>query len=172
MASLVYIQKVNSDIVDYIKFADTKAAALLTLAGVVGGGVGSTTTSMLETSAKLKGCTGTVLGFVSACVILAALVVAICCIGALKARTPKANSINSFPDIASMPKSDDYIASLEAQDEPSLSTELARHNWSLSSIAMSKFRCINCAVVSLGVQMLLATVYGVLSVVIAVSASR
>jgi hypothetical protein len=162
-----FASKTNTYVLDYIKFADTKAGAILTFAGLVGGGIASTAPKTLADAKSIE----PVLAWCSIGVLAAALVLAIgvgvYCLRALLPRTPTAASLASFPDIAGMAL-DEYLARVAGLDRTDATAiEYCKHNWTLSKVASAKFKAIGTATRFLRWMLLAGAVYGAIAVVIA-----
>lgn len=162
----------NSNITDYIKFADVKASIFLTVSGLLAGGVGRLSLSLLD---ALKSRDSLWLCLVA--IAIAAFGVAILgtLLMSLKALNPDIqktqDSLYSFPDIASM-SCKDYIKSSEKLDENEIASHFYIHNWTLSCIANNKFKALQCAVCWLRYAVIVALVLGVLFILLSLTAKE
>ncbi len=162
-----FASKTNAYLLDYIKFADVKAGAILTFAGLVGGGIASTAPKTLAASTALAPAIGFSAAAVVALTLVFALGVAICCLRAFSPRTPKAASLASFADIAGM-KLEEYAAGVAALTTgEATAVEYCKHNWTLSHVAQSKFNAISAATAFVNLMVLTGALYGLLAVAIA-----
>lgn len=129
---------------EYIKFADTKAAAALTFAttviGVVGVVIHAALTSAVATSTRIS------LTLAATPAILTYVWIAHLALGALTARAdPASQSLASFPDTATMDE-DALVRSLQSLDQQQMVAHYAKHLRTLGGIAVAKFRAINQAI--------------------------
>ncbi|MBL7555498.1 MAG: hypothetical protein JNM24_06715 [Bdellovibrionaceae bacterium] len=132
----------NQYITDYIKFADTKIAGFIAISSVFNSIVlpilykwlGSHEINWIFYFFWFFLIAGTV-GFVGT--LLFSLM-------ALFPRGNKANSLVSFPDIASMSLSD-YSDRFLKQTDQDIISEYLKHNKVLSDIALKKFKWLRCA---------------------------
>ena len=161
-----FASRTNAYLLDYIKFADAKAGAILTFAGVVGGGIASTAAKTLADARTVAA--GIELGaaVVIGAVLVLAIGVAMFCLRALAPNTPGAASLTSFPDIARMPL-DQYVGSVAGlTTDEAAAREYANHNWTLSRVAQSKFDAIKAATRWLRWMIFAGAAYGFAVVVI------
>lgn len=144
--STEFVEYTNAYIHGYIRFADTKAGAIATLAAAF--------PALSATILKSAGAPGAALGlWVPPAMYLAGAIAAICfcvvlirCLSALRPRGRKAEgSLASFPDIAKL-SSGEYVSQVSRLETLGRVAELAKHNHALSCIAVAKFRNIECAV--------------------------
>lgn len=153
-----FVQGTNAYLLDYIKFGDAKAGAILTLTIAAAGGAASTGPKALE-SAKTVGLGASLFTLaLLAAVLVFALLVVRACVHALRPRVDSAKSLHSFPDIASM-SLDAYVDAVRALPEESISVQYCRHNWTLASVATAKFAEIARATTLLGWMLLFEASY-------------
>jgi len=149
-----YSHETNKYINEYIKFADTKAATLLTFLGV---SLGATFSLLKHTLNKINELTTPNLDIVF--IVILGIVLFLITLFSIKAinsifLTIKPNyektdkSLNSFPDLSEM-KFDDYVKALEELDDSNTAyKEYAKHNIQLSKISMSKYSNLEDAISS------------------------
>ncbi len=171
MNKVEFAKSTNSYITDYIKFADVKASVLLTVSGLLAGGLGKLSLSLFG---LLKGRDNFWCLAVIAIVIM--LWVSVSFLGALwmsfKALKPsfdKADSLHSFPDIAKRSCEDYTQASLGLSSEGMISNFCA-HNWTLSHIANAKFKALQCAIYWLYSSISAAFALGILYILLYLTA--
>ncbi|MFT3925523.1 MAG: hypothetical protein QM778_23490 [Myxococcales bacterium] len=129
---------------DYIKFADTKAAAVLafatTVVGVIVAAANAALTTSIGTSYKV------LLTAAATPAILSFVWIAHLALVALTARATLASkSLASFPDTALMSE-EALMRDLQGLGESEIVGHYAKHTHTLSSIAVAKFRSINEAI--------------------------
>ncbi len=135
----------NAYLLDYIKFGDTKAGAILALAGVIGGGIASLAPKTLTDALKLSHWLAIGVALTLAAALGFAITIAVYCARALAPQTPVAASLHSFPDVARMTL-EQYASGVDKLTEESATREYVNHNWTLSRIASMKFDAIATAI--------------------------
>jgi len=163
MNKVEFAKSTNSYITDYIKFADVKASVLLTVSGLLAGGLGKLSLSLFG---LLKGRDNFWCLAVIAIVIM--LWVSVSFLGALW-MFDKADSLHSFPDIAKRSCEDYTQASLGLSSEEMVSNFCA-HNWTLSHIANAKFKALQCAIYWLYSSIIAAFALGILYILLYLTA--
>ncbi len=140
-AAVDFAAKTNAYVTDYIKFGDAKSGAILSFATLVAGAVASSAPGSLRLLRAFSPLALAVGALAVLGVLAFSLAVAMACIQALAPRTPKASSLHSFPDIATM-KPGDYESRLRAIDHGGVTREYANHTQTLSAVAVQKFDSI------------------------------
>jgi len=162
-----YAKDVNSYVSDYIRFADVKVGVVLTLSlAMVGVIVKAAPTISVAAAHTLVG-QATFLALAWATAATAALTLIFCAL-ALKPRTQKILSLNSFPDIAAIDEIQ-YIAKLRALDEEQIVAHIASHTWSLSKIAVQKYRYVGFATWALLVLVLVGFAAAIVQALVGLS---
>jgi hypothetical protein len=158
-----FAKGVREYLLDYIKFADAKAGAILTFLGILGAAVGTLAEKTAEGLAKIQIGTWQVFALATLGGFLVGTVGTLAC--ALRALKPRASSkpedgrsLASFPHIATM-EVNDYVVAVAALNEDGIADQLARHTWILSRIAGTKYSSIAHAVVFLWVATLSAVAF-------------
>jgi hypothetical protein len=139
-----FAKSVREYLLDYIKFADAKATAVLTIVAGLGSVVGFSADKFLD-SVIDSTVTAAVATLLIGILVLSALLSAYYCIRALSPSTPsKHGALCSFPDIAAM-NHDDYVSRIAGLSPDMVAVDLASHTHTLSTIAGSKFSAIRVA---------------------------
>ena len=147
MNKVEFAKSTNSYITDYIKFADVKASVLLTVSGLLAGGLGKLSLGIFELLKNRDNCWCLVIA------IIIILSVGICLFGtlwmSLKALKPDTKrgepSLHSFPDIAERYKNNYTLSFMELSCDEIVS-HFCSHNLTLSRIANAKYNDIRYAV--------------------------
>ncbi|MEJ7598496.1 MAG: Pycsar system effector family protein [Kofleriaceae bacterium] len=153
-AQTKYAKEVNSYINEYIRFADVKAGAGLTITIAVAGALGKAVPALLAATNNTSG-----KAFMTGLLLIAGAATAMSIIFATLALIPRVAcaqpSLNSFPDIANYEpgKYADEVAELT---ERGIARNLSFHNVTLANVAMKKFKSITTAVRSLLVLLVAA----------------
>lgn len=143
MDKIKFVASTNSYITDYIKFADLKAGALLTLSSLIAAGLGKFSDSLFDVLKGRDSCwywfTVIVIIFVG----VSLLVTLWRTLSALHPNLKKAkDSLHSFPDIAAR-SCEDYTQSAKKLDSgEKIVSHFCAHNWTLSRIANAKFQAL------------------------------
>lgn len=137
MEKLIAAKNVNSYITDYIKLADTKIGAYITISTAISAALIPTIQKLLLT--PNLGYYLTVLIILYSISVLAFIATLICSLNALSPKTTPAKSLVSFPDINKLTQ-DEYLNSYAALTETDLINEYLKHNKTLSEIAINKFK--------------------------------
>ena len=146
--------QVNNYVTDYIKYADAKAVACITLVSMATGVLVATSGSII---AGAKGIGGIL--YVLALLALCSLMVSTICtlwfaLNALRPRVKSPNkSLHSFPDIAEV-KLDNLKSEMDKLSPTEIRNEVIKHNLSLSLIAKEKFESIDRSMLWFRVSML------------------
>lgn len=167
-----YCQKTNAYMVDFIKFGDAKAGSILTLAGLIGGGVASKAEPIFTSAYKLCPIAGVFVGLNVLVILFFMIKVAIASLDALKPRVPvtEGQSLNSFPDIAKMNEKD-FRDAVNAMSDTKIADNYATHNWTLSKLTLDKFTDIGNAVVNLKYVIFSATAFLLCSIAVKIASS-
>lgn len=147
MKIIEYTNEINKYITDYIKFADAKAATLLTFLGVSLGALFSLVKYTLAKSNEANMLNyKMVIFFVFGVVLAFTLLFAVCTIlDIFKTIKPDSStstsSLNSFPYIASIDSAEKYLEEVKTIDEAGdkISTEYTKHNWEISKVCQDKY---------------------------------
>lgn len=157
MAQIEFAKYVRDYLLDYIKFADTKAAALLTIVAALGSVVGFSAERFFEWAAKSQGVVAASALLLIAVFVLSAAMAGYHCLTALNpAVQPEHGALCSFPDVAKMQHSD-YVQQIAAIDNDRVVHDIASHTHTLSKIASAKFSAIRSATQWLGLLLLTVT---------------
>lgn len=143
-----FVASTNSYITDYIKFADVKAGALLTLSSLLAAGIGRLSFSLFDALKGRDSCWCWVVTIVVTIWFGVSLLGTLwMSLRALSPNLQKAKgSLRSFPDIAGR-SCERYIqSSLELNSEEQIVSHFCAHNWMLSRIADAKFKALQYAV--------------------------
>ena len=142
-----FVASTNSYITDYIKFADVKAGALLTLSSLLAAGIGRLSFGLFDSLEGRDSCWCWAITVVTIWVGVSLLGTLWMSLRALSPNLQKAkDSLRSFPDIAGC-KCEDYTqSSLKLNSEEEIVSHFCAHNWTLSRIADAKFKALQCAV--------------------------
>jgi hypothetical protein len=159
-----FAEKTNTYLTEYIKFADAKAAAILTVLGIVGGVTAAAAKPILLASRQASVVAQIAAIGTAGAVLLAATLATWHCLGALSPRTDSAaKSLHSFPDIA-LEDPDAYSAKIISAEREELVRAFCLHNVTLSRIARSKYAAISsatrCMTVAVIAAYVLAGIYG------------
>jgi len=143
-AQAKYAKEVNAYTNDYIRFADVKAGAVLTLTVAVAGALGNAIHSIVAAANNHSA----VKGVLAVSCVLAAFATAVSIVFSTFCLIPRVTSLpslNSFPDIANL-EPDAYAAKVAALTETEIANNLSIHNVTLARIALKKFDAITIAV--------------------------
>ena len=149
---LNYASDTNKYISDYIKFADTKAATLLTFLGLTLGGLFSLINYTLSKAAEchlanFKILIFFILGLPLAVALIFSLLTILSIFKTLQPNTNRrTDSLNSFPYISQFSSSSEYLDALANLAEADISVEYSKHNWELSHICMDKYSTLKMAI--------------------------
>lgn len=165
MDKVEFAANTNSYITDYIKFADVKAGVLLTVSGLLTGGLGKLSLSLFDLLKSQDNCWYSVIAIVTMlCVGLGLFGTLWMSFKTLNPSLSEAeNSLHSFPDIAERSCEDYTRSSLELSYDEIVS-HFCTHNWTLSYIANTKFKSLQCAISWLRLAIIAAFIWGVLYV--------
>jgi hypothetical protein len=144
-AAIGFAASTNAYLLDYIKFGDAKAGAILTLAGVIGGGIASLAPKTLADALAVSHWLALGVALTLAAALIFAVTIAVYCARALAPQTPTAGSLHSFPDIGRMTL-EQYASGVDKLTEESATREFINHNWTLSRVASTKFNAIALAI--------------------------
>lgn len=137
MEKLNTAKDVNKYITDYIKLADAKIGAYITLSTAFSAVLVPSIVKLF--SATDVGCWKPVLILVFLMAIGSYVGTLFYCLNALSPNTKGATSLVSFPDINKL-TNDEYIQKFnELKDDDALVNEYLKHNKTLSAIVMQKF---------------------------------
>ena len=146
MNKVEFAASTNSYITDYIKFADVKAGVLLTVSGLLAGGLGKLSLSIFELLKDQDNCWYLVVAIVIIGVGVSLLCTLWMSLRALKPDIKNAeDSLHSFPDIAKC-SCKDYTQSSLGLSCDEIVSHFCAHNWTLSRIANAKFKALQCAI--------------------------
>jgi Pycsar effector protein len=160
----------RSYITDYIKFGDTKAGAVLTLALAVAGAVSTVFEKIIISVHGVSSCVVVLAVLSGGAVAVGTLVVVWFCVTALSPRvTPAGESLASFPDIAANP--DAFLEQSKGLTDDEIPRHLEVHVAALAGVANAKFAAIRTAVAWLRVQIIGACLLFVLYVLIRIAYS-
>lgn len=148
-AQAKYAKEINSYVSEYIRFADLKAGATLTLTIAMSGALGSAIPKIVG-AANTSSATKTVFVVLFVLAAIAAVLTILYSAFVLIPRVPPTptRSLNSFPDIAQL-KPEDYAAQIAALTESDIAKNLSVHNVTLALVAKKKFNAITTAIWSL-----------------------
>lgn len=161
----------NSYITDYIKLADVKAGALLTLSSLLTAGIGRLTISLFDALKGRDACWS-----YCAFIVIIGFVVSLAgtlwkSLQALKPNVEKSkDSLHSFPDIAGR-SYEDYIQASQELSWKKIASHFCNHNWTLSHIANAKFKAIQCAIFWLRFTIVTALILALLYCLLALTAN-
>lgn len=160
-----FASKTNAYLTEYIKIADTKAAAVVTFSAIIGG-VLSATSERILVAARAAATWAFGAGAVIAIAVGVATIMGLWYAArALSPQTPNANrSVHSFPDIAAMEPQAfaDEVAMLTPGD---IARTYSMHNHALATIAAAKFKSVTCAIKALQIALVAAFFLGLVFVV-------
>lgn len=162
----------NSYITDYIKLADVKAGALLTLSSLLAAGVGRLTISLFDALEGHNAC-----WYYCAFIVILGFVVSLAgtlwkSLQALNPNVEKteADSLHSFPDIAER-SYEDYIQASQELSCKAIASHFCTHNWTLSRIANAKFKALQRAICWLRLTIATALILVILYCLLALTAN-
>lgn len=146
-----YAKNINSYILEQIKFADTKAATILTFLGVIGGSVfalfkmitpSQSSPTLIEQAVIIVG----VISF--SFVFVFALRTVFHLFDSFKPDIgAQSNSLNSFPVISEFKSPSEYLERLKVLKDDDLADEYSKHNWKLAQRCYEKNSRITAAIV-------------------------
>jgi hypothetical protein len=151
---LEFGENTRSYLTDYIKFADGKAGAVLTLGIAVASAAGAVADRTSQSFAHVNGAFSVVAILLGFPVVVSTVMLILHAIRAIAPNTKSAqHSLASFPDIASM-RPEDYVAACRGLSEDGAVEAYAQVNARLATIATAKFASITEAVWWLRVQVI------------------
>ena len=146
MNKIELAKSTNSYITDYIKFADVKASVLLTLSGLLAGGLGKLSLSLFGALKDQDNCW--YWGIAIVIMLWDGLSLLYTLLMSLKALKPDIKrgeaSLHSFPDIAEY--YENYTQSFMELSCDEIVSHFCAHNLTLSRIANAKYKALQCAV--------------------------